>query len=58
MEIARVEGERRLAEQHWKAEVERYKQDVVLTHTEDYKPYPTAIHKKKSGGTWWSWWSG
>jgi len=55
MEIARVEGDRKLAEDNLKAEVARYKQDVVLAYSEDYKPYREAIRKKKSGGTWWSW---
>ena len=33
--------------------MERYKQDVLLTYTEDYKPYQRAISKKKKkrGGT-------
>ena len=55
MEIARVEGDRKLAEDNLKAEVARYKQDVVLAYSEDYKPYRESIRKKKSGGTWWSW---
>ena len=52
-EIARVEGERKLSEERLKAEVEWYKQDVLLTYTEDYKPYQRAISKKKKkrGGT-------
>ena len=52
-EVARVEGERKLSEERLKAEVERYKQDVLLTYTEDYKPYQRAISKKKKkrGGT-------
>ena len=52
-EVARVEGERKLSEERSKAEVERYKQDVLLTYTEDYKPYQRAISKKKKkrGGT-------
>ena len=55
MEIARVEGDRKLAEDNLKAEVARYKQDVVLAYSEDYKPYRESIRKKKGGGTWWSW---
>ena len=35
-EVARVEGQGKLAEEHWKAQVERYKQDVLLAYTEDY----------------------
>jgi hypothetical protein len=52
-DVARVEGERKLSEERLKAEVERYKQDVLLAYTEDYKPYQTAISKKKEkrGGT-------
>ena len=52
-EVARVEGERKLSEERSTAEVERYKQDVLLTYTEDYKPYQRAISgkKKKRGGT-------
>jgi hypothetical protein len=52
-EVARVEGERKLSEERLKAEVERYKQDVLLAYTEGYKPYQTAISKKKEkrGGT-------
>jgi len=42
-EVARVEGERKLSEERLKAEVERYKQDVLLAYTEDYKPYQTAM---------------
>ena len=55
MEIKRVEGDRKLAEDNLKAEVARYKQDVVLAYSEDYKPYREAIRKNKSRGTWWSW---
>jgi hypothetical protein len=52
-DVARVEGERKVSEEFLKAEVERYKQELQLAHTEDYKPYQTAISKKKEkrGGT-------
>ena len=52
-DVARIEGERKLSEERLKAEVERYKQDVLLASTEDYKPYQTAISQKKEkrGGT-------
>ena len=52
-EVARIEGERKLAEQHWKAEVERYKHDLQLAYTQDYGPYQAAIleKRKKRGGT-------
>ena len=52
MDIARVEGERRLSEERLRAEVERYKYDLRLTQTEDFKPYQAAIleNKIKRGG--------
>jgi len=63
-DIARVEGERRLSEEHWKAQqklseehwkaqVERYRYDLQLMHSQDYAPYQTAIveKRKKRGGT-------
>jgi len=31
-EIKRIEGDRKLSEQFWKAEVERYKHDLQLAH--------------------------
>ena len=46
-EIARVEGDRKLSEQFWKAEVERHKHDLQLAHTQDYEPYQAAVSKKK-----------
>ncbi len=51
-DIARVEGERRLSEERLRAEVERYKYDLRLTHTQDFKPYQAAIleNKVKRGG--------
>jgi len=51
-EVARVEGERRLSEDRLRAEVERYKYDLRLTQTEDFKPYQAAIleNKIKRGG--------
>ena len=51
-EVARVEGERRLSEQRLRAEVERYKYDLRLTQTQDFKPYQAAIleNKIKRGG--------
>lgn len=51
-EVARVEGERRLSEERLRAEVERYKYDLRLTQTQDFKPYQAAIleNKIKRGG--------
>ena len=51
-EIKRVEGERRLSEERLRAEVERYKYDLRLTQTQDFKPYQAAIleNKIKRGG--------
>ena len=51
-DIARVEGERRLSEERLMAEVERYKYDLRLTQTQDFKPYQAAIleNKIKRGG--------
>ena len=46
-EIARIEGDRKLSEQFWKAEVERHKHDLQLAHTQDYEPYQAAVSKKK-----------
>jgi hypothetical protein len=46
-EIARVEGDRKLSEQFWKAEVERHKHDLQLAHTQDYEPYQASVSKKK-----------
>jgi len=42
-----IEGDRKLSEQFWKAEVERYKHDLQLAHTQDYEPYQAAVSKKK-----------
>ena len=52
-EIKRVEGERRLSEERLRAEVERYKYDLQLRHTQDYKPYQAAKEQanKETGGT-------
>ena len=49
-EVARIESEQKAAVQFWEAQVERYKQDIKIAHTEDYAPYQTAIWKKKRGG--------
>ncbi|EWM23033.1 hypothetical protein Naga_100849g2 [Nannochloropsis gaditana] len=51
-EVARVEGERRLSEERLRAEVERYKYDLRLTQTQDFKPYQAAIRENqiKRGG--------
>ena len=51
-DVARVEGERRLSEERLRAEVERYKYDLRLLETEDFKPYQAAIleNKIKRGG--------
>ena len=52
-EIKRVEGERRLSEERLRAEVERYKYELQLRHTQDYKPYQAAKEQanKERGGT-------
>ena len=52
-EIKRVEGERRLSEERLRAEMERYKYDLQLGHSQDYKPYQTAKEQanKERGGT-------
>ena len=52
-EIKRVEGERRLSEERLRAEVDRYKYDLQLRHTQDYKPYQAAKEQanKERGGT-------
>ncbi|EWM20020.1 hypothetical protein Naga_102283g1, partial [Nannochloropsis gaditana] len=52
-EIKRVEGERRLSEERLRAELERYKYDLQLRHTQDYKPYQAAKEQanKERGGT-------
>ena len=52
-DVARVEGERRLSEERLRAEVERYKYDLQLRHTQDYKPYQAAKEQanKERGGT-------
>ncbi|EWM23030.1 hypothetical protein Naga_100740g1 [Nannochloropsis gaditana] len=51
-DVARVEGERRLSEERLRAEVERYKYDLRLTQTQDFKPYQAAIRENqiKRGG--------
>jgi len=49
-ERRKAEGERKLSEQFWKVEVERYKQDLRLAHTQDYEPYQAAISIKKKRG--------
>ncbi|EWM20106.1 hypothetical protein Naga_101772g1 [Nannochloropsis gaditana] len=52
-DVARVEGERRLSEERLRAEVERYKYDLRLTQTQDFKPYQAAIREnqtKRGGG--------
>ena len=56
-DIARVEGERRLSEERLRAEVERYKYDLQLRHTQDYKPYQAAKEQANKDG-WTSWKSG
>ena len=52
-DVARVEGERRLSEERLRAEVERYKYDLQLRHTQDYKPYQTTKEQANTerGGT-------
>jgi len=39
-----------LSELFWKAEVERYKHDLQLAHTEDedYEPYQAAVSKTRN----------
>jgi len=49
-EIMRVEGERRLSEERLRAEVERYKYDLQLRHTQDYKPYQAAKGRQTKRG--------
>ena len=51
-DVARVEGKRRLSEERLRAEVERYKYDLRLTQTQDFKPYQAAIRENqtKRGG--------
>ena len=51
-EIKRIEGDRKVSEQFWKAQVERYKYDLDLAHNQNYAPYQAAILEKlkKSGG--------
>jgi hypothetical protein len=51
-DVARVEGERRLSEERLRAEVERYKYDLRLTQTQDFKPHQAAIleNQTKRGG--------
>jgi ribosomal protein L10 len=51
-DVARVEGERRLSEERLRAEVERYKYDLRLTQTQDFKLYQAAIleNQIKRGG--------
>ena len=49
-EIKRVEGERRLLEERLRAEVKRYKYDLQLGHSKDYKPYrPQRSRQTKRG---------
>lgn len=52
-QIKRIESERKLSEECWRAEVEKYKHDLHLKHTEDCKPYQAAKKQanKKRGGT-------
>ena len=52
-EIKRVEGERRLSEERLRAEVERYKYELQLRHTQDYKRYQAAKEQanKERGGS-------
>ncbi|KAM3568795.1 hypothetical protein VYU27_009092 [Nannochloropsis oceanica] len=52
-QIKRIESERKLSEKRWRAEVEKYKHDLQLKHTEDCKPYQAAKEQanKERGGT-------
>ncbi|KAM3572079.1 hypothetical protein VYU27_005917, partial [Nannochloropsis oceanica] len=52
-EIKRVEGERRLSEERLRAEVDRYKYDLQLRFTQDFKPYQAAKEEanKERGGS-------
>ena len=51
LEIARIEGQQRIAEQRWKYEMMRYKHQ--LARSKYYEPYQAAKEeeKKESGGT-------
>ena len=53
MEIKRVEGERRLSEERLRAEVDRYKYDLQLRYSQDFKSYQDAKEQanKERGGT-------
>ena len=42
-EVAHIEGDRNLSEQHWKAEVERYKHVLELAHSRNFARYQAAI---------------
>jgi len=52
-EIKRVEGERRLSEERLRAEVDRYKYDLQLRYSQDFKSYQDAKEQanKERGGT-------
>ena len=52
-EIKRVEGERRLSEERLRAEVDRYKYDLQLRYSQDFKSYQDAKKQanKERGGT-------
>ena len=52
-EVKRVEGERRLWEKRLRAEVDRYKYDLQLRYSQDFKSYQDAKEQanKERGGT-------
>ena len=52
-EVKRVEGERRLSEERLRAEVDRYKYDLQLRYSQDFKSYKDAKEQanKERGGT-------
>jgi hypothetical protein len=52
-EVKRVEGERRLSEERLRAEVDRYKYDLQLRYSQDFKSYQDAKEQanKERGGT-------
>ena len=52
-EIKRVEGERKLSEERLRAEVDRYKYDLQLRYSQDFKSYQDAKEQanKERGGT-------
>jgi len=46
-EVKRIQGERTLAEQMWKNEIDHYKREVQLHYTHDYEPFQKAQEKNR-----------